>query len=742
MSRFATATFTTGLCAGNGGYLDHDLTIPSNTLDIGKIKVTPSDASGDNVVQIYGSSSRPLADLLYTTAKWQQALYVDPRDHVGDEYGQGWVCPYFDKNESLKLHFRFYNYHTSAKTFSVEVDYEYISTDDLGIVGAPEDLTVKAAANGLTILTGVIAKKNTATITEAEFRAIRLGVGDLIVNQDLRLVSEGGSFVPDGIDKLRVTGLVAGPNGCNYTFVSGDHGRWYYAWRLKNSVGWSRWSDGNAYSQNTPHWVRTQTYEDTGPPSDWEVWIEEGVGTGTIVVHATRPKVNGNNLLWWIVQIKDGDSGAWITLDNGASPSEVKYNGSATAHTLDSTDGSKLTKAESGWGSAVRGDLILLDVRGVVPLDFNVNYCLWGTVDRIEGNSLYVSGIWNSVQSHTNLTLKIVKPPWEWAGGGYLGLESNQGMWGSGPENEGLGKGWILGDESTEFSTDAIQIPTTVKNPEARVWFQNLYSRSDDGRRSSGMQGGTALIKPPTNWYNFNDRRYWIPVYPGSAWGTLSFNGVTGKATMSCASNNTYHAGISGVRARFRLHPDSTGRMEVYAKFTNVTLPVGTRAHSGNAGDVFGIGIHVSNECSVTGNCVGCMLMTAGTDAGQVCLNAPFYWMGRTPNPYGGQYEPWYHAPSPNFARPTPGAIVELKWSFGVDPSSYWKYVRQTYAVSARVGGSGPYTSKTITWAQEGVTFAMGHMELFVGLAGNCKLAGGTATLEQVSIINGLCEFY
>lgn len=742
MARFTTATFTTASCAGSGGTVDHELTIPSNTLDIGRLKITPSDATGDNIVQIFRTAARGLSDLLYTTDRWTAASFCDPADISGNEYNQGWLVPYFDKDESLKLHFRFTNYHTSAKTFAVEVDYEYVATDDPGIVGAPEGLVVQATANGLTILTGVLAQRNTATIYEAEFRAKRIGVGDVLKNQDLRLVSEGGTFIPDGVDNLSVTGLTAIPGGRNYTFTSADQGRWYYAWRLKNSVGWSRWSDGNVYPQNVGNWVLTQTYEDTGPPSDWEVWLEEGTVTGTVIVHATRPKVNGNNLLWWLVQVKDGDTGAWITLDANTSPSEVHYDGSATAHTRDATDASKITKATSGWGAAVPGDLILLDYRAVTPLDFGVNFCQWGTVDRIDGNALYVNGGWNPANL-TNITLKIVKPPWNWTGNGYLGLESNRGMWGAGPENNGLGAGWILGNQATEFVSGEIQIPTTITKPEARVWFQNTFCRSDNNRHSSGMSGGTALIVAPVSWTDFNNRKYWLPIYPAPTWATLTFDEVTGEVSMQGTGGGVqYHHGICGVRSRFKLHPDITGAVEVYAKFTDFVLPVGLRNKvSGAGGTFFGFAVILNNQDRAKYNGSGVSIMTTETTSGNVMLDAVWYYQNWFPSSYLKDWNAFQYSRTANIARPTAGSTVEMKWTFGAAPYGYAGNARQTQSISYRVGESGSWTTTTPTWAGEGAQWELGALELFIGMMGNDRLQDAGAILNTVSVLKGMIEF-
>jgi len=726
MSRFTPNTFTTGSVAPAGGMLDYELTVPSNTLDISKIKITPSIAAGNNVVEIYRKALRASADLQYVTLPWAAAFFVDPSDNADAEFNGGWVMPYFDEDESLKIHFRFKNNHTVAKTYTVTIEYEYQASDNPGIIGAPEGLAAKAQANGMTILSGVVATKNNSTITEAEFRAIRISALDPITPQDLRTAAEGGTFVPDGVSKIQVTGIVAGPGGAQYSWTSASAGRWYYAWRLKNSVGWSRWTDGNTTPMNVIQWVLTQDVVDSGPPSDWEVWIEEGPYSGTIVVHATRPKIGGNTLLWWVIQVKDAASGSWLTLDNGAAPSEVKYDGSAISHSLVS-NGTIISKGSGGWGTAARGDLILLDVRGG---NFNVNYCQWGTVDQIVGSTLVFPQGGFRPQVLTDLRLKIVKAPWAWTGGGYLGNEPNHGYWGQGePDNDGLGAGWIQGDPSTEFTSKAIVVPTTVTNPEVRVWFENIYCRSDGGIHSSGIFGGSSVFLSPTNLYDFNNRNYWLPIYPPATWGSLAF-AADGTVVMATAATQTHHYGQSGVRARFRLHPDANGQIQLYAKWTDVTMPVGSAV-----ADVLGLGILlVSNKGAYY--TTGVSLMIKGTDGGQVAMNSPYVQYRVNITPYENMLSPG----ALNFGRPPGGSIVEMRCTFQKHHANSWSAIDP---IEVRIGGSGSYTSKSPSNPYtEASSWESGGAEIFIGWIGNCRLTGAAAKLVQFSLLKGLGEFY
>lgn len=731
MGRFKPETFTTGPVAPSGGVLDYEHTVMSNTLDIVKIKITPSIAAGSNVVTIYRRATRALPDLQYTTEPWTAAKFVEPVDGSGNELNAGWIIPYFDLDESLNLHFRFTNNHTVAKTYTVDIEYEYKASGNQGVVGAPEELRAAASANGLKILSGVIAARNNSTITEAEFRATYVPAGDPLVPQDMRTVAEGGTWVPNGTTRLSITGITAGPGGAQYSWTSAAQGRWYFVWRLKNSVGWSRWSDGNVLPQYVTQWVLTQNTSDIGPPADWEVWIEEGPDPGTIVVHATRPKTNGQNLLWWVIQIKDASSGSWLALDDGTFPSEVKYDGSGIDHDL-VNDGLVISKPSGGWGTAARGDLILLDVRSGI---FNVNFCQWGTVDQIVGSTLVFQGGGWRPQVTTNLRLKIVKPPWIWIGGGYLGDQENHGYWGQGEQdNNGLGAGWIHNSPLQEFVSQPISIPTAITNPSARVWFENVYCRSDDSRFSTGMSGGTGVFVPPQVFKNFNDRNYWLPIYPPATWGTLAF-ATDGRATMATLATQAGHKGQSGIRPRFRIYPDVTGEAQIYAKWTGVTIPVGA-----TAADRLALAVMLFAGPWWDQHTTGVGLIISGTNGTLIAMNAPYV-------DYRSKAFTYENMPYPgslNFTRPPNGSIVEMRMTIqrSSDPFSTGRRYLCVNSIEVAIGGTGAYTVKGVTWPREGWSLGQSGLEMFLGWIGNCRLSGATAILEQVSILKGIGEFY
>lgn len=739
MARFFTTAFTTPPVPGTGGILDYDFPVLSDVLDLSKIKIEPGVVSGTQVVSIYRTASRSPSDLQYTTDAFAGAAFVDPADDSGAEFGCTFVIPYHDLDETGLMHFRFINNDANPKAFTVTLDYEYQATDQSGVIGAPEMLNARAVANGLDITSGCISLRNNATIVEAEFRGTLMPAGSDLLPQDMRTVAEGGTWVPDGITKIQAT-MNAGPGGAQYLFTSGSQARWYYAWRLRNGYGWSRWTDGNATPQAVIQYVDTQpaTLADVGPPSSWEVWVEEGPYTGTIVVHASRPKNNGRNLLWWGIQVKDADSGNWVALDSGVAPSQVKYDGSLVSHTL-SADRLTLSKAASGWGTAVAGDLVLLDVRGT---NFSVNYCQWAKVETVSGNQLIFTTPGFRPQVFVDLRVKIVKSPEAWIGSGYLGDQENAGIWPSGEEasmNGGLGIGWILGDYSTqEFVSTPIAIPSAVTNPEARVWFENIYCRSDDSTHSTGMSGGTGILVSPTSWTDFNNRNLWTPIYPIATWGSMTQEDA-GPVVLATGADLTGNQGQVGMKARFRLYPDVTGVIKIYSKWTGVTLPVGIAA-SNRLGMVIELFDGLTNPKPTTGVC----LMVVSTVAGNVHLGS-IYNNYRVNIDGGTAYENIVWPPSVgynNFARPPAGSIVELQLTIAKRSSGVGaKYMRLDIA-EVRVGGVGAWTQLVPTYAQEGWHLSQGGLEMFVGLIGNCRLTGTTATLTQVTMVNGIAEIY
>jgi hypothetical protein len=357
----------------------------------------------------------------------------------------------------------------------------------------PDDLYANAIPNGLKITFGFEAWKWNAGITEGEFRAKRFAPGSDYDSVDLRTPAEGGTLVHDGVDEFVVTGLTATEQGFQYIINSASQGVWYYAGRLKNGQGWSVWSDGNDTPQFVEHHVETETASDTGPPDGWSIaQPTEGPFPGTALVAASRPTTNGHRILFFCVQIKDATTGAWRAIDANAGAAATIYDGSAISHIYNKAEGT-ITKASGNYGSAAEGDLILFDVRGGA---FNRQYCQWAT---IPANSISGSTISNLIGfrpafdptdgEYADIRIKIVKPLNKWNTEGYFGDEPNHGCW-----FKEYYSGGQQGDLTTQlFVSDPIQLPAGVdiEDVQARVWFENMYSRSDDDLYSGfGTAGG------------------------------------------------------------------------------------------------------------------------------------------------------------------------------------------------------------------------------------------------------------
>jgi hypothetical protein len=234
----------------------------------------------------------------------------------------------------------------------------------------PDDYWTNAIVNGMNCLVGCMWRKWNADIDQAQLRAICLQAKPVTV--DLRTPAEGGSFEHNGIDKLILTGLGANYGGRNYTLRGAKEGRWYFAWRAHNGAGWSVWSDGNDVPQYVTDFAEIEDIArmDTGPPADWTVSPPEaGPTPNTVVVSATRPKENGNVILFVFFQIKSvasPDTG-WNEFDEEIGSEEgeihVAFDGSGSASRYNPETG--VIEHTGGFADAQEGDLILFDVRGV-----------------------------------------------------------------------------------------------------------------------------------------------------------------------------------------------------------------------------------------------------------------------------------------------------------------------------------------------------------------------------------------
>lgn len=345
----------------------------------------------------------------------------------------------------------------------------------------PDDLWTNSIPNGLQLIFGCGADKWNEDIDLGEFRAKYITPGSSFPEYiDLRTVSEGGTLVHNGTTEYVVTDLHADWSGCQYDLTSGSQGRWYFAFRLRNGMGWSVWSDGNDQPTHVTDYCDTEDAATAvaGPPADWAVTIQQAPTGHAVVVTATRPATNGNRIWGWVVQVKDASTGSWIAIDAGTI-----YDGSAINHII-SNNGSRLTAA-GGFGSAAIGDLVLMDVRGSA---YDKQYCQWATIKEVGTDYIDIQGRFRPLVT-SNLRIKVVTPPWSWASDGYLGATPNAGIyWDSFVEISGE-----HGDTtSPTFISSPVEIPAAVDlaDVQARVWFDNGYSRSDDDTYSgSGATG-------------------------------------------------------------------------------------------------------------------------------------------------------------------------------------------------------------------------------------------------------------
>jgi hypothetical protein len=737
MTRYTTDTFVTASVPATSS-LDIERTIPVNSLDIAKIKIVPSIGTGTNIFQIFKKAARFFGDILYSSTAFTGVLSVDPETSAGAELNQGAVLPYYDVDEALQLHLRITNNHTVAKTYTITIEYEALNTDLSGILGSPDGIYLSTIANGLNLLAGLTAESFKDGCIQAELRAKYVADQNYSGVVDLRTVAEGGTWVPNITTDLQLV-ISATAEGAQWQWASAAQGRWYVTARIKNAVGWSLWTDGNSTPSFVVQYVDTQNFSDTGPPADWDISLETGPAANTVIVRACRPRTNGNNLLSWCVQVKDVSTGSWRTLDANAGAAETHYDGSLVSHSYAT---GYLTKPTSGWGTAVVGDLVLVDVRGG---NFDVNYCMWFIIGEndLGTTTLYIGpNLRGGVTA--DLRIKIVKPPWTWSTDGYFGAQPGLGYWPEGnigsDINQEKGIGWIAGDYSTkQFVSAPIPIPAGTTQVEARVWFENCYSRSDDTLNHSVYTQGTAgpAIIIPGIMTDFSDRSLWVPIYPPANYGTLTFS--NGSAIMSVVgASESSHAGVVGVRGRFRMWPAPDFTIRVRAKFTNVTLPVGLAS-----ADRLGLGIWLTDGFHGYGGLFPLALFIIGTNAkvkmGGSTSPAKNYDAGiggDLADPYSKGYNAYT---STSVDRPVPGSTIEIIANWGA-----WSYSGNfsEQKIEWRLGGSGIYSSSTYGLIGRDFSPSIKGADVFIGWFGNCRLNGATATLVEAEIITGLGEVF
>jgi hypothetical protein len=576
MGRYLVDSFTSASVAGSGGVLDFARTLTNNFIDIFKIKITPSGGGTTSKLQIFSNSTRLPAEILYDSGAFAGAVFYDPvEDNAGSyaERNEGFVARYYDTTSALSLFCRLTNNDVAAQTYAIEITYA-VSAFSANVQSSPDMLVAQSIARGLDITATVLAGKNSVGIDEAEFRAMLVAPGDALPEfEDLRTAAEGGTFAHDGTTKLIVTGIVANQEGALYQWTSSAQGTWYFVWKLHNVSGWSRWTDGNLTPQTVSQTCVTNTTYDTGAPSGWAVTLEKGPISGTYIAHVTRPATNGNVIQYWCVQVKDASTGSWRELDANAGAAETHYDGSGANHQYDPATLQFVTPA--AWGTAAIGDLVLVDVLGNGT--WTLSKCQWLVVKSISGVNMTVVGKWRPLlNAHTGggvydqVRLKIVKAPWAWITEGFLGAQPNGGFWA--PTFFDFSPEGFLNDVSSrEFVSAPISVPAAVTQVEARVWFENAYSRNDNSNaHSTGYIGGDGLLGP-TDYTSFTDPKWWVRLIGGTQ-GTLTLNanGTLTFTTPLATGTNKY--GFWGVAHRSRIVPDEAGLIQVTAGFTALTL--------------------------------------------------------------------------------------------------------------------------------------------------------------------------
>jgi hypothetical protein len=553
--------------------------ISVNACNVVKLKCIPTVLSASTEFFIYKDSTYADADRAYATKAYTGNL-IDPIEDNGSsvlERNEGFVCAFEDKQSANMMYFKIKNNSGAPCTYNVTVEYDANLTGSSGLVlGVPSGLFDRAVASYRTILLAVAARVNASTIDQAELRMIFIPAGDSPLQAyDLRSVAEGGTFVDNGTTQKIITGIKAVSAGAQYQFTSAADGYWYYAWRLHNSIGWSNWTDGNVNPSNVTENIKTTGSDlvDTGAPSDWLVTLERGPSSNTVVCRATRPNINGAIIMGFTVQILDADTGTWKTLFAGSDAGHMKWDGRLVSYSL-SADRTQLTDAGAGgFGTAAAGDLVLVDVRGGVWNEQNVQ---WATVYSVTATTLTINGFLRP-QVTSDLRLIIVKPPWEWSTNGYLGATANRGMY---PQQNDDPNAFIGDTQTTEFVTSAIKIPSTVTNPQARVWFDNLFSRADNNLTHSVGLGGLPTAR---KWINLSDRRWLVPVHGSQVFGSAVMD-AAGKVVMVATNPQSIitlpQGYIWGIKSHFHVYPDSTGVIKIRAQFSNVSIPAGLGTQS------------------------------------------------------------------------------------------------------------------------------------------------------------------
>jgi hypothetical protein len=333
----------------------------------------------------------------------------------------------------------------------------------------------------------------------------------------------------------------------------------------------------------------------------------------------------------------------------------------------------------------------------------------------------------------SDLRVKIIKPMWNWVSSdGYLGAEANHGYMDSITPGL-LGLPSIFGDEKTqEFVSPPIEIPSAITNPEARVWFANTYSVSDDNlNHSSGITGGTGVFGP-RKWTNFTDRKFFVPVYPHAGsygWGTMSFDSSK-HVVLTSGTTVQNNAGVGGVKCRFKVFPDlTTKRIKFILTFGAISLPLVSVANTESS--AWGLFFQRS-----TGQFVGLACYTY-TTKNQIAIVS------------GSSYNDAISVVSGQkvdlaATNPLPATSLVLTTTIDAAISSggaVGEYIDTSY-YNVDGGGNiqlGPYSPDN----QPNGFGCLSGYELFIGVIAGGRFTATTGTITQLEMVEGLgvlCE--
>jgi hypothetical protein len=747
-SRFTQDSFTTA-SVGAGATLDIDRIMPDNGIDIFRIKITPNSAGGTAEFFIHKTSARADADLIYATAPWTQSHTVpfyDPVEERGANYfgrNESFVCHYEDLDVSLHMHLRIKNNDSGAHTYAIAITYA-VTIYAIVAANKPDGLAAALQFDGLMGHSSCIAAYNNSTVIEGEFRAMYVDPSTVLpAYVDMRTPAEGGSFVHDGVTQLIITGLRATYRGCSYLFRSFAQGRWYFAWRLKDTYGWSNWTDGNPTPALVYQYADTMTASDAGPPADWEVTLCPGSVPNTYVASASRPRTNGNCILFFWAQFKDADTGSWRALDANAGVAVTYYDGSGVNHNYDPATG-EFSNGGAGWGTASIGDLILVDVRGNGT--FDADHCTWATLDTLsttigtDGSDRFQATAHKTGDIFDQVRIKIVKPPWLWNTEGYLGAEANHGIW----NENSPGSNWIYGNYSARsFQTGPVQVPDTVTNVEVRVWFENWYSRSDGGLiHSTSFMGITSdYVEGDHTWTQFNDPNWWIPTIQGGDVTLTMLADATVKGSAGSASGNQY--GYVGPAARFRIFPSrAEGEIQLRAKWSVLfTNGSGGCPNAGGVGILFQLPAHGMMYYGYDTMLPGLVLRHKENGGSHLVdfeiglgINTPLD-SSATPSAISTSAK----VTIPNASIPTMPCDVELRLWIKKDPTDK----QAIFSVAEyQLGGGGWNTITQTAIVRRCAGVHMFGIRPFPIYYQSASGVGSYATLTQFEVIKGICTRY